>query len=227
LYAENKLESIFYGSKTKIFAFGTNFINSGFLTARINFTFDMPPMIQSGMSAWDFINSTVIVQQCSFVNNTNRNRGGAITLLGPNSSLTIRGGTRVSQNLFYNNSGFYAGAIAFYGRTFQIGGKYTNFTNNQGYYAGAVGISDASGYGSNQVNISGTSFVDNLAARLVRTNCSSALKLVSLSNCHFLIYNIILTDTCRNCCITPQKHMYNIILSIFSSEIDSLVDSWW
>jgi predicted outer membrane repeat protein len=120
------------------------------------------------MGAWDFSDSTVILQQCSFINNTSRN-GGAISLTGPYSRLIIRGRSRVSQNLFYNNTGSYAGAIEFYGEQFQIVGKYTNFTNNQGDYVGAIALLGQNGYDITQVNISGAVFVDNLSTRVVRT----------------------------------------------------------
>jgi hypothetical protein len=199
--AENKLESIFHGDQAKISVFGTNFINSGILTSRLNFTYDMPPMIESGMSAWDFINSTLILQQCSFVNNTNRYGGGAITLLGLNSKITIRGGYRASQNLFYNNSGSYAGAIVFYGRQFQIGGKYNNFTNNQGDYVGAVAILGEFGYGSNKVNISGTAFVDNLSTRIVRTKLIRSIYKLDAIVTIFSIFDIkIYYYTHRHAC---------------------------
>jgi predicted outer membrane repeat protein len=163
---ENKLNNIFSGTKTKLSVFGANFINAGLLIAPFNFIMLTSPVVEYGTSAWNFIESTVILQQCSFINNTSTG-GGAIDVSGTKSRLIIRGGTRTSQNLFYNNTGLDSGAILFRGEQFKIGGMHTNFSSNQGDYVGAIRAWTVGNRG--QINITGSLFLENLGNRIVRT----------------------------------------------------------
>jgi hypothetical protein len=76
-------KTIFAGVRTKIFVFGANFINAGYL---------LPYNTRYGANgAWAFQNATVIIQECSFLNNIGAN-GGAINLIGIKSVLRLRSG---------------------------------------------------------------------------------------------------------------------------------------
>jgi predicted outer membrane repeat protein len=173
--AEYTTAWIFGGEQAKVSVFGANFVNAG-----------------NGM--WEFFNSNIILQQCSFLHNTAQ-FGGAISVRGGKSKLTIRGGTRASQNLFYNNTAVKGGgAIYFSGQRFSIGGKSTNFTKNRGEInAGAVYAEVL--YNQSDIIVSGASFFDNFAFANVRTCesldvCDEIVILVSLcKHDHFLLLN--------------------------------------
>jgi hypothetical protein len=165
--AEYTAKSIFFGKKTKLSVFGSNFINSGWQPQTSQGFIIHTTPYASG--AWSFTDAKVILQQCSFMNNIGL-AGGAIHVSGAESRLIIRTGTRVSQNLFFNNSASESGAIWVNVNKFFIHGRHTNFTNNKSWWGGA-GVYVQSTHDSPRalVNISGAVFFNNLAQYKVRT----------------------------------------------------------
>jgi hypothetical protein len=160
-------KTIFAGVRTKIFVVGANFINAGY---------NPENYIESGATgAWAFENSTVIVQECSFLNNIGET-GGAINLIGSKSVLRLRSGTRVSPMIFSNNRvSSLGGAISFRGKLFHVQGRYTQFTSNYAGYAGGAIMLSPLGLPvdtmiSVTANISGASFISNYAGNEVRVS---------------------------------------------------------
>jgi predicted outer membrane repeat protein len=160
-------KTIFAGVRTKIFVVGANFINAGY---------NPENYIESGATgAWAFENSTVIVQECSFLNNIGET-GGAINLIGSKSVLRLRSGTRLSPMIFSNNTASsLGGAISFRGKLFHVQGRHTQFTNNYASYAGGAIMQSPVGLPTDTTinvtaNISGVSFVNNYAGYEVRVS---------------------------------------------------------
>jgi hypothetical protein len=151
---KNNPWNMFHGVRTKISFFRTNFINFGALSYPGNFA-----------NALNFRGSAVELHQCSFLNNFG---GEAVLHIVSGSNLTIRGGTRFSQNLFYNNVG---SAIRFSGHVFKIKGQHTNFTRNIGPVGSSIYISAFTDfYNPARINISGTTFLENESnSQYVRT----------------------------------------------------------
>jgi predicted outer membrane repeat protein len=151
IFDADSSSSIFTGYQTKLFVVGANFINAR-------------------GSAFYFYPATVIVQRCSFSNNAG-DYGGAIFLQGFNSNLTIRGGSRPSPNLFYNNTALArGGAIYSDGPVLLSDGYHTIFTSNSANFSG--GAIEIKGVDANS-NLTGVTFLNNNVEGLVSTKRSN------------------------------------------------------